>query len=116
FADDAIDLALPKFKMEYDIKLKSTLKAMGMTEAFSDASDFSQLVKQGGVKVDEVIHKAFIEVDEVGTEAAAVTVVVIIETSVPALPTVRADKPFLFVIRENQTNSILFMGRLSDPT
>ena len=61
-------------------------------------------------------HKSFIEVDEKGTEAAAVTVVVIIETSVPQLPEMNLNRPFLFVIRENQTNSVLFTGKILDPS
>lgn len=110
-----IELMLPKFSMEYETKLKGTLPAMGMPLAFTDFADFSQMVEGGGVKIDDVIHKAFIEVDEEGTEAAAVTVVIVVETSAPLLPTIRADHPFLFVIHDNKTNSILFMGRLMEP-
>jgi serpin B len=116
FVPTDIELSIPKFKMEYEVKLKKSLVTMGMGTAFSDAADFSKLVEGGGVKIDEVIHKAFVEVNEAGTEAAAVTVVIIVETSVPQIPVVKADRPFLFVIRDNQTNSILFMGRLSDPS
>lgn len=110
-----IELMLPKFEMEYQTKLKGTLPTMGMPLAFTDFADFSQMVEGGGVKIDDVIHKAFIEVDEEGTEAAAVTVVVIVETSAPLLPRFKADHPFFFVIHDNKTNSILFMGRLMEP-
>ncbi|MCY7329830.1 MAG: hypothetical protein LH618_14855, partial [Saprospiraceae bacterium] len=60
-------------------------------------------------------HKSFVEVDEKGTEAAAVTVVEIINTSVPIVPVIEANRPFLFVIRDNKTNSILFMGKMMNP-
>ena len=111
-----VELFLPKFKLEYEIKLKNTLSSMGMENAFSDRADFSQLISGGGVKIDDVIHKAFVEVNEEGTEAAAVTVVVIVETSVPQIPVFRADRPFVFVIHDNKTKSILFMGKVVDPS
>ena len=87
-----------------------------MENAFSDRADFSQLISGGGVKIDDVIHKAFVEVNEEGTEAAAVTVVVIVETSVPQIPVFRPDRPFVFVIHDNKTKSILFMGKVVDPS
>ncbi len=115
FTPTNIELLLPKFEMEYEIKLKGTLPTMGMPLAFTDFADFSQMIEGGGVKIDDVIHKAFIEVDEEGTEAAAVTVVVVVETSAPQYPTFKADHPFFFVIHDNKTNSILFMGQLMNP-
>ncbi len=115
FSSTPVQLFLPKFKMEFDIKLKRTLSDMGMGKAFSDAADFTKMIDGGGVKIDDVIHKAFIEVDEKGTEAAAVTVVIIVETSAGSTPTVNVNKPFLFVIRDNKTNSILFMGKMMKP-
>lgn len=111
-----VELFLPKFKLEYEIKLKNTLSSMGMENAFSDRADFSQMIDGGGVKIDDVIHKTFVEVNEEGTEAAAVTVVVIVETSVPILPVFRADRPFVFVIHDNKTKSILFMGKIVNPS
>ncbi len=115
FQDTNIELMLPKFSMEYETKLKGTLPTMGMPTAFTDFADFSQMVEGGGVKIDDVIHKAFIKVDEEGTEAAAVTVVIVVENSAPLLPQFKADHPFFFVIHDNKTNSILFMGRLMEP-
>lgn len=115
FQAKAVELYLPKFKMAYDKKLKRTLVDMGMGLAFSDAAEFTRMIQDGGVKIDDVIHKSFVEVDEKGTEAAAVTVVIIIETSVPSIPTVHVNRPFLFVIRDNKTNSILFMGKMMNP-
>jgi serpin B len=115
FQPRPVELFLPKFKMEYEIKLKRTLSDMGMEIAFSDAADFSNMIGGGGVKIDEVIHKAFVEVNEEGTEAAAVTVVIIIETSAGSKTTVNVNRPFVFVIRDNKTNSILFMGKVVNP-
>ena len=116
FTPSTVELHLPKFELEYDAKLKRTLSDLGMSLAFTGSADFSKMVDGGGLYIDEVIHKAFLEVNEEGTEAAAVTIVVIVETSVPLIPNVNINKPFLFVIRDNQTNSILFMGKVMDPT
>jgi len=115
FQPQSVELFLPKFKMAYGKKLKRPLLDMGMGLAFSDAADFSSMIQDGGVKIGEVIHKSFVEVDEKGTEAAAVTVVEIINTSVPIVPVIEANRPFLFVIRDNKTNSILFMGKMMNP-
>ena len=115
FETKNVQLFLPKFKMEYELKMKGTLSDMGMGRAFTDSADFSKMIDGGGVYIDEVIHKAFVEVNEEGTEAAAVTIVVIIENSAPLMPTVNVNRPFVFVIRDNQTNSILFMGKMMNP-
>jgi serpin B len=111
-----VELFLPKFEIEYEIKLKQVLRLMGMDRPFTDRADFSQMVDGGGVQIDDVIHKAFVKVNEEGTEAAAVTVVVIVETSAPLLPSFRADRPFVFVIHDNKTGSMLFMGEMNDPS
>lgn len=111
FTPQNVELFLPKFKMEYEAKLKENLKAMGMPSAFDFRADFSNMIDGGGVAIDEVIHKTFVEVSEQGTEAAAVTVVVIEENSAPLVPQMKVDRPFFFVIRDQATNSILFMGK-----
>ncbi len=116
FSNQNMELYFPKFKLEYGAKLKRTLSDMGMGLAFSDAADFSNMVAGGGVKIDDVIHKAFLEVNEEGTEAAAVTVVIIVETSAQFPVLFKADHPFFFVIRDNKTNSILFMGKVMNPS
>jgi serine protease inhibitor len=109
----SVQLFLPKFKMEYGKKLKRTLSDMGMQVAFSNAADFSKMIDGGGVFIDEVIHKAFVEVNEEGTEAAAVTIVIMTkDASAIAKPTVRVDRPFVFVIRDNNTKSVLFIGKV----
>jgi serpin B len=108
------ELLLPKFKFEYEINLNEVLKAMGIQTAFSDFADFSEMVEGGGVKIDEVKQKTFVQVDEEGTEAAAVTVISIGPTSIS--PNVFVfNRPFLFVIYERVSNTIIFAGRVAAP-
>jgi serpin B len=115
-----VDTFLPKFKVTAQFKLKPMLTAMGMGRAFSDAADFSGIRTAEALKIDDVLHKAFIDLHEKGTEAAAATAVTIRPLSAP-LPeqlervTFRADHPFAYLIRENRTGSVLFMGRLENP-
>ncbi len=110
---------LPKFKFEQRVQLAKTLKEMGMGLAFSDDADFSGMTGGRDMKIDDVIHKAFIAVYEEGTEAAAATAVVMAEiTSAGPRPQpkqFRADHPFLFLIRDRATGTVLFMGRLVEP-
>lgn len=115
-----VEVMLPKFKMTLPLYLSSTLKSMGMEQCFSDAADYSGISAKEGLKISEVIHKAFIEVDEKGTEAAAATAVVMQPTSSSMnhkeMPKVfNANRPFLFYIVDDATRSVLFMGRLMDP-
>jgi len=116
-----IELHLPRFKMTTQFELSDTLKGMGMLDAFDpDTADLSGMAElPPGVKlvIDKVIHKAFVEVNEIGTEAAAATAVIVAEiTSLgPPIPLFRADHPFLFLIRHNPTGSILFLGRVDNP-
>ncbi len=114
-------LSLPKFKMTRQFQLKDVLSGMGMASAFGRTADFSGMSTEDRLHIQDVIHKAFIDVDEKGTEAAAATAVVVgVRTA--ALPgqaervVFRADHPFLFVIRENRTGVILFAGRVENPT
>lgn len=112
---------LPKWNFTSQFKLSKVLQTMGMTDAFSkENADFTGMSSEEQLNIDEVIHKAFVEVNEKGTEAAAATAVLVFGTTSVApqqLPrvTFRADHPFLFVIRHNQSGSILFMGRVSNP-
>lgn len=105
---------LPKFKQESTLELGRHLAAMGMPLAFSDQADLSGMNGKGGLFIDWVVHKAFVEVNEEGTEAAAATAVGIRPTSMPAM--FIANHPFLFLIRENSTGTILFIGRVADPS
>jgi serine protease inhibitor len=110
-------IQLPRFKMEYDVELKAALSALGMGIAFEDAADFSGLSK-GTTKIDQVKHKTFVEVNEEGTEAAAVTSIGIMPTSIqiPQEPfRMIVDRPFFSAIRDNQTGEILFMGSIVNP-
>ncbi|NJP10354.1 MAG: serpin family protein [Leptolyngbyaceae cyanobacterium RU_5_1] len=110
-------IQIPKFKLEYSIELKQALSALGMAAAFGDRADFSNL-SQAPTKIDEVKHKTFVEVNEEGTEAAAVTSIGIRATSIriPEEPfRMVVDRPFFCAIRDNQTGAVLFMGSIVDP-
>lgn len=108
-----VDLKLPKFSSEYSITLNSTLKQLGMTDAFSPAADFTRLSDRRAY-ISRVLQKCKIEVDEKGTEAAAVTVVEMRTTSTAPRPTptaiFHANRPFIYIITENTTGSIYFIG------
>ncbi len=115
-ADDG-ELFLPRFKIEAQYELNDPLKAMGLKLAF-DGGDFSGMSSAERLVVSAVVHKAFVEVNEAGTEAAAATAVVMATTSMPAPRkpvVVRADRPFLFVLRHAPTDTVLFAGRYARP-
>ena len=108
---------LPKFTFETEYNLKDMLIAMGLNITFSFDADFSGINGYGGLFIEKVLHKAFIEVNEEGTEAAAATTVHILETSIPEPPKVfNADHPFIFLIQHKETGCVLFMGYVSNPT
>lgn len=110
------ELFVPKFKLEYEKTLNDMLKAMGMSIAFSKtAADFTNIDKRGQLYISEVEHKTFVQVDEEGTEAAAVTSVGVGATSIVQTPVMRVDRPFIFVIRENNSGTILFIGKIVEP-
>ncbi|MGH7454185.1 MAG: serpin family protein, partial [bacterium] len=116
FVKHSGNLSLPKFTLEYDLLLNDVLKALGMGIAFSpDQADFTKMRKTGDLYISKVKHKTFVEVNEEGTEAAAVTSVEIGVTSVGGDFTMRVDRPFIFVIRENHSGTIFFMGKIIDP-
>jgi serine protease inhibitor len=107
-------ITMPKFKFSYGIDLKDILESLGMSIAFSDHADFSR-ISSTGLTITEVKHKAYIDVNEDGTEAAAATSVGMGLTAAPT-KNIILDKPFIFAIREMKTGLILFAGVVSDPT
>ncbi len=110
-----INLSFPRFKNGYKKELTNILSDMGMGIAFSDFADFSNIADLQ-LKLSMVLHQAFIETNEEGTEAAAATIVGIVNTSMPPPPLVlKLDHAFIYFIRETSTNSILFMGKVADP-
>ena len=110
FGNRRHDMMLPRFKLEYEVSLNDTLKALGMEIAFDSGANFSGI--GSGLFISEVKHKTFVEVNEEGTEAAAVTVGRM-ATSVP--PDFRVDRPFFFAIYDSETETILFMGTVTEP-
>ncbi|MCK4857386.1 MAG: serpin family protein [candidate division Zixibacteria bacterium] len=118
FQETELDVFLPKFELEYELKLNDVLSALGMGIAFDEyAADFSGIAPLtcGNLYISEVKHKTYVKVDEDGTEAAAVTSVGIAITGVLPQPQFRADHPFTFVIRENHSGTILFIGKIVEP-
>lgn len=109
----AVELALPRFTLRTEYSLNAPLQSLGMRDAFTDHADFSSLSPTGGVAISEVHHKAFVAVDEEGTEAAAVTSVGFAVTSVPQRVRFTVDRPFVFVLRERFSGAILFVGRIA---
>jgi len=112
----AVQIQLPKFKYGFKLLLNDPLINLGLGVAFGGGADFSKILPGGGIYISRVIHQTFIDVKEEGTEAAAATIVEIREVSSPSGPPLfRADKPFLYVIKENSTGAILFMGKVGKP-
>ena len=109
-----VDTLFPKFKMTSRFELASHLQNLGMKKAFSDA-DFSGMDGSRELYLSGVFHKAFVEVNEEGTEAAAATGAVLGRRSIRRGPSFRADHPFLFLIRDKASGSILFLGRYAQP-
>lgn len=108
-----ITLGLPKFKLEYERKLNDDLIALGMGVAFNGGADFSKLSPSSGY-ISEVKHKSFVEVNEEGTEAAAATSVAISKNAIMKETKFVVDRPFIFTINDEQTNTILFIGAVNN--
>ncbi|NXG10355.1 SPB10 protein, partial [Sakesphorus luctuosus] len=110
-----VDLYLPKMKLEENYDLKASLSSMGIRNAFDPVqADFTGMSAKKNLSISKVIHKAFVEVNEEGTEAAAATGVLVMRSRTPTM-TFKADHPFLFFIRHNKSQTILFFGRLCSP-
>jgi serpin B len=116
--NQSVTVHIPKFKLETSYALNDMLREMGMPSAFTpDDADLSGINGVKGLFIQSALHKAFVEVNEEGTEAAAATVIVIGPTSEqPQPPLFRADHPFIFIIQDSETGNILFMGRITNPS
>lgn len=111
----SITLTMPKFEYSSQFSVKDALQAMGMTDAFSMAADFSGIDGTYDLFIEDVVHKAFVSVDEAGTEAAAASAVVINLKGVMEQAEVNLDHPFIYLIRDIQTNTVLFIGSVVNP-
>lgn len=115
-----VDIWLPRFRSETAYEMKPALMALGMTSAFSSQADFSGMSEQGGVFLSDVIHKAVIEVNEAGTSAVAASAVIATKGELPSHPprpeVFHADHPFVFLIRDQRSGEILFIGRGTNPS
>ena len=113
---DYITLTMPLFKFESEFNLVKTLAGMGMPDAFGDRADFSGMTGTKGLRVSAVVHKAFVSVDEEGTEATAATGVVVPMSGLGKEPIpVTVNRPFIFLIRDRATGAVLFLGRVTNP-
>lgn len=112
----SVELTLPKIKLDARYALADQLKAMGMQRAFSQAAEFGGISDAAPLMLSDVLHQTFLLVDEQGTEAAATTAIGIVVTSGPRIEhRFRADHPFFFLVRDNRSGAVLFMGRITDP-
>ncbi len=111
------EVGLPRFKLDYEVELNEVLRAMGMPIAFTGAADLTKINRAGGLYVSLVKQNSYLGIDEKGTEAAAVTTILIEKTSVgtPVTPKFICDRPFVLVISERTSNTILFMGKIMNP-
>jgi serpin B len=113
---ETVNLSMPKFQIESQFGLKQSLSQMGMPVAFTDQADLSGMDGKKDLFISDVVHKAFVTVDETGTEAAAATGVIVGTTAMPAnVYNFSMDRPFIFLIRDIQTGAILFVGRVLNP-
>lgn len=116
FESQRVALTLPRFQFESSFQLNQALSDMGMPNAFSGGADFSGMTGNTDLFIGSVLHKSFVAVDEEGTEAAAVTaVIMVLSAPPPATFNFTADRPFIFLIQDIETESILFMGRVLNP-
>ncbi|XP_014448408.1 serpin B6 [Tupaia chinensis] len=114
--EEEVEVSLPRFKLEENYDMEAVLRKLGMTDAFDQGSaDFSGMSSRRDLFLSKVVHKSFVEVNEEGTEAAAATAAIMMMRCARITPRFRADRPFLFFIRKQQTNGILFAGRFSSP-
>ena len=112
-----VNISLPKFKLAERYDMKGLLSDMGMPSAFKDKATFKLFDEPLAIKIDDVYHQAVVMVDEKGTEAAAATAIVAVDASAPISQPVEftADHPFMFMIKDNKTDAILFLGQVNKP-
>jgi len=111
-----VNLSIPKFKIGSEFDLKEVFQALGMKDAFAGSADFSGMTEETRLFIDEIIHKAVIDVNEAGTEAAAATAVVMRKTSVlMESVSFKADRPFIYAIRNTRDGTIYFLGKVTNP-
>ncbi|NJO88341.1 MAG: serpin family protein [Chloroflexia bacterium] len=113
-----VKLSIPKFKMEVMYELKDIMMKMGMKAAFSKDADFSGITGGKDLTISKILHQSVIDVNESGTEASSSTAVISTRSTMVTkdIPIVfKADRPFLFIVKENGTNTILFMGYMAEP-
>ena len=117
-AGQSVNITMPRFEFTASLGLKQVLVDMGMEDAFSDAADLSGINGNMNLQVKDVLHKAFVKVNEAGTEAAAATAVIVgVKESIEPPPAALVvDQPFVFFIYDHATEAILFVGRVLDPT
>jgi serpin B len=109
-------ITLPRFKIDASLSLADKLGALGMPVAFTDMADFSGIDGKKDLLLSDVVHKAYVQVNEAGTEAAAATGAVVTTTSAPPPAEIHLDHAYLFLIRDSKTGTILFLGRVEDPS
>lgn len=113
----SVDVTMPRFKFDYELSVKKALTSLGMGIAFENGkADFTGINSSGQPYIQDVLHKAFVGVNEAGTEAAAATAVIVGDESLPEFATISLDHAFLFFIRDNATGTLLFAGRVVDPS
>jgi serpin B len=114
-----VRLALPKFRFDSDLDLGAPLMALGMRTPFSNQADFSGITERDRLRIDRVVQRAHVEVDERGTTAAAATgtTMRLVSMVAPSPPLeLRVDRPFLFAVRDRTTGALLFLGQVADPS
>jgi serpin B len=115
-APTSLHLALPRFRYDAGFELRDALTDLGMVDAFDDRADFSGIDGTHELFIEQVYHQAFVDVDEAGTEAAAASAVTVARKgALMADLGVRVERPFLFLIRDMDTNAILFLGHVVNP-
>lgn len=114
---EEVDLILPKVELEYKVTLNEMLQALGMNAAFSDGANFSGINSDPSLQISRILHQTYLKMDEVGTEAAGVTIVEFVITSINpnTKPVYRFDRPYVMILREQSTGAILFVGKIMNP-